>query len=187
MTGPRRREPPRDKLEIGWREHVGLPDLGIASLHAKIDTGARTSALHAIDLVEFPQDGERWVGFHVPLPGVPRGRRYAARIIDEREIKNSSGVSEHRYVVETTLVLGRRRWRIEVSLADREKMGFDLILGRTAVRRRRMLINPGSSFLAGPPVVGAAGPGTAPEDRRIATGERRMKPAGAAMIPGVEK
>ena len=136
---------------IGWRETVGLPGLGIDAIDAKIDTGARTSALHAVDLEVFERDGMPWVEFHVPLPGVPRSKRSANRIIDDRPIKNTSGTAEHRYIIETTLVLGRRRWRIEVSLADRENMEFDLILGRTALRRRKLLINPGSSFLAGPP------------------------------------
>ncbi len=136
---------------IGWRETVGLPMLGIDALDAKIDTGARTSALHATDLEVFERDGLPWIEYHVPLPGVPRSKRSANRIIDDRPIKNTSGMAEHRYIIETSLVLGRRRWRIEVSLADRENMEFDLILGRTALRRRKLLINPGSSFLAGPP------------------------------------
>ncbi len=172
MTKPPRRPRVRTKQEIGWREHVGLPELGIASLHAKIDTGARTSALHAVDFDLYQHDGARWISFHVPLPGEPRSKRSAARILDERLIRNSSGVSEHRYVVETTLVLGRRHWRIEVSLADREKMGFDLILGRTAVRRRRLLINPGSSFLAGPPVETPAPDRVMAVDRHTRTPKR---------------
>jgi len=141
----------KTRSEIGWREMVALPDLGIAALRAKIDTGARTSALHAVDLAIYEQDGARWVDFHIPLPGMPKSRRCAALILDDRLIKNTSGIAEHRYVVETTLVLGHRHWRIEVSLADRENMEFDLILGRTAIRGRRLLVNPGNSFLVGPP------------------------------------
>lgn len=137
--------------EIGWRELIGLPDLGISQLRAKIDTGARTSALHAVDVSVFEDDGIRFVRFHVPLPGQPRNTRHTARIIDDRQIKNTSGVPQHRYVIETTLVLGNRHWRIEVSLADREKMEFDLILGRTAIRKRGLVVNPGSSYLLGVP------------------------------------
>lgn len=137
--------------EIGWREWIGLPDLGISQLRAKIDTGARTSALHAVDVSVFEDDGIRFVRFHVPLPGQPRNKRCTARIIDDRQIKNTSGVPEHRYVIETTLVLGNRHWRIEVSLADREKMEFDLILGRTAIRKHGLVVNPGSSYLLGAP------------------------------------
>lgn len=130
---------------------MGLPELGIAELRAKIDTGARTSALHAVDFEVHERDGVAWVEFHVPLPGVPRSERCTRRIIDDRPIKNTSGVPEHRYIIETMLVLGRRRWNIEISLADRENMEFDLILGRTAIRGQGLLINSGNSFLAGPP------------------------------------
>ena len=78
--------------------------------------------------------------------------RHEARLVDQRPIKNTSGIPETRLVIETTLVLGARRWRIEASLANRENMEFELILGRTAIRRRRLLVDPGRSFLAGPPV-----------------------------------
>ncbi|MDJ0895174.1 MAG: RimK/LysX family protein [Alphaproteobacteria bacterium] len=139
----------RRLAEIGWREMVGLPDLGIPALRAKIDTGARTSALHAVDLQIEEEEGERWVEFHVPLPHVSRSKRCAAPIVDERQIKNTSGVTEWRYIIETTLVLGPRHWHVEMSLADREKMEFDLILGRTAIRGRRLLVNPSKSYLAG--------------------------------------
>ena len=136
---------------IGWREHIGLPDLSIASIRAKIDTGARTSAVHATDRKVINCNGEKWVEFHVPVRGEPRSKRCAARIVDERKIKNTSGVPETRYIIETTLVLGARRWRIELSLANREEMGFELILGRTAIRNRKLLVDPGRSFLAGQP------------------------------------
>lgn len=135
---------------IGWREWIGLPELGIPTIKAKIDTGARTSALHAIQLRPFEEDGVRMIEFHVPRPGAPRAERCRAAIVDEREIKNTSGIPERRYVVATTLILGRRHWQIELSLADREKMEFDVILGRTAIRRHRILVDPGRSFLAGP-------------------------------------
>lgn len=142
---------PLPPQEIGWREDVGLPDLEIASLRAKIDTGARTSALHAVDIRVSEEDGVAWASFHVPLADRRTPCWHRARIVDRRWIKNTSGVPEQRYVINTMLVLGRRRWHIEVSLADRGQMGFDLIIGRTALRRRRLLVNPGKSFLAGPP------------------------------------
>jgi hypothetical protein len=137
----------RPVTEIGWREFVDLPDLGIRHFRAKIDTGARTSAIHATQQKLLKQDGADWVEFHVPVPGTPRTTRCRARLVESRAIKNTSGVPEERYVIETTLVMGERRWPIEVSLADRENMGFDLILGRTAIRRRRILVNPGKSYL----------------------------------------
>lgn len=136
---------------VGWREIVSLPDLGVSRLKAKVDTGARTSALHAVDLAPFERAGLRWIAFRVPSGGAPPQGRSEAIVVDERPIKNTSGIPETRIVIETTLVLGRRHWIIEVSLADRGEMEFDLILGRTAIRRHRLLVNPGRSFLAGEP------------------------------------
>jgi hypothetical protein len=151
LTKQPRKRVASEKAEIGWHESVGLPELGVAALHAKIDTGARTSALHAVDIEAFERDGAPWVSFHIPVPGEPRKKRCSAPVLGRRDIKNTSGESESRFIIATTLVLGRRRWHIEVSLADREKMEFDLILGRTAIRRHGYLVNPGKSFLAGPP------------------------------------
>ncbi len=142
---------PKEKKVIGWREHIALPDLGSAELDAKIDTGARTSALHAVDLAVEDRDGEEWISFHVPHLGEARSVRHSARVIDKRKIKNTSGIAQVRYVIRTTLVLGNKQWQVEVSLADREKMKFDIILGRTAIRRRKLLVAPGKSYLAGPP------------------------------------
>jgi hypothetical protein len=147
MEAKSKKKKKRPVTEIGWREFVDLPDLGIRHFRAKIDTGARTSAIHATQQKLLKQDGAAWVEFHVPVPGTPRTTRCRARLVESRAIKNTSGVPEDRYVIETTLVMGGRRWPIEVSLADRENMGFDLILGRTAIRRRRILVNPGKSYL----------------------------------------
>lgn len=137
----------RPVIEIGWREFVDLPDLGIEQFRAKIDTGARTSALHATRQKLLQVNGEDWIEFHVPVPGTSGTKRYRAPLVDRRAIKNTSGNPEDRYIIKTTLRLGRRRWPVEVSLADRENMGFDLILGRTAIRRRRLVVNPGKSYL----------------------------------------
>tara|TARA_R110002073_G_scaffold3635_2_gene23935 strand:+ start:30218 stop:30697 length:480 start_codon:yes stop_codon:yes gene_type:complete len=139
------------KTEIGWREIVGLSTLEIPALHAKIDTGARTSALNAVIIREFEREGEMWVEFDVTFTEDRHVQRCLAPIADKREIKNTSGIPELRYVIETQLTLGSRQWQIELSLADREPMTFDLILGRTALRNRRICINPGRSFLSGLP------------------------------------
>ena len=137
--------------EIGWREYVGLPELGIPSMRAKIDTGARTSALHATGVEGFERDGNAWVRFAVSL-GRKKNLQCEAPITHRRHIKNTGGSSEQRPIIETILVLGERRWLIEVSLTDRGNMEFDLIVGRTAVRRHRILVNPSRSFLAGQPI-----------------------------------
>ena len=138
--------------QIGWRETVGFPELGIFSLKAKIDTGARTTALHAVDLTPVEKNSERWIKFRVPGSGRPKDAICQARLIDERKIKNTSGEPDLRYVIETLFVLGQRSWRIEVSLADRQRMAFPVIIGRTAIRRHGLLVDPGRSFLAGEPV-----------------------------------
>lgn len=138
---------------IGWREWIGLPALGIVAIRAKIDTGARTTALHADDIVRTEHaDGTHWLAFTVPGGEGHGTLRVEAPMVEEREIKNTSGVPDPRPVIRTTLSIDRRRWPIEVTLANRTEMGFDIILGRTAIRRRGLLVNPGRSFLVRPPV-----------------------------------
>ncbi|WP_169544411.1 ATP-dependent zinc protease family protein [Sneathiella aquimaris] len=134
---------------VGWREYVALPDLGVAQMRAKLDTGARTSALHAVHIKPEIIDGEDWVSFHIPISKMPKDTICRAKVIERRKIKNTSGVPEFRYVIETTLILGDFLWKIEVSLADRENMTHDLILGRTAIRRYDLLVTSGHSFLTG--------------------------------------
>jgi len=137
---------------IGWRERVAFPDLGLDLIEAKIDTGARTSALHAMKITEFERDGVPWVRFHIPHAGKLHARNCEARLIDRRQITNTSGVGQDRHVIATTILIGKRRWRIEVSLTDRASMKMPLILGRTAFRRRGILVDAGKSYLTGPPV-----------------------------------
>ncbi|MCK8483988.1 RimK/LysX family protein [Aliiroseovarius sp. S2029] len=150
MTKPPPSRPPQI---IGWREHIALPDFGILDLPAKVDTGARTTALHAVDQTLFERDGATWVEFMVPLKNRRTTRRLSAPVLEERDIKNTGGVPERRLVVRTTLVIGKRHWLIDVSLANREKMEFDVILGRSAIRRHRLLVDPRRSYLAGAPVL----------------------------------
>ncbi|MEP0321404.1 ATP-dependent zinc protease family protein [Bauldia litoralis] len=150
MIPARRRRRP-EPTEIGWREVVGLPGFGIERMRAKVDTGARTSALHATDLEPFERDGTPWIAFSVPSPAQRQPVRCFAPIADRRAIKNTSGVPETRYIVQTPLVIGRRHWTIEVSLSDRTEMEFDLILGRAAIRGHNFVVNPGKSYRAGLP------------------------------------
>ena len=142
---------PRAPLVIGWREYIALPDLGLTRLHAKIDTGARTSSLHAKQIKNFHRDGADWVRFHIPHHSGLRATDCEARLIDERDVTNTSGTPETRLVITTTLVIGRRRWHIDITLADRGAMSMPIILGRTAIRRHDILVDPGRSNLAGPP------------------------------------
>ena len=130
---------------LGWREWVALPRLGLDRLKVKIDTGARTTALHAEEIEE---DGEDTT-FVLPfLDGRPRVR---ARRVDTREIRNTSGIAEERHVIRTPIVVGRLRYGIEVSLASRANMAFPMILGRTAMRGGHFLVDPARSFLQGEP------------------------------------
>ena len=138
---------------VGWREIVALPELDLPLIRAKIDTGARTSALHAEDQELYDRDGRTWVRFRLPGSRYHRDMQVEVPVSDTRDIKNTSGVPEQRYVIETLLILGHHHWHVEVSLANRENMGFDMILGRTAIRRRNVLVDPGRSFLAGDPVL----------------------------------
>lgn len=137
---------------IGWRELIALPAFGITSMAGKIDTGARTSALNATALETFEQNDEAWIRFSLPF--ADRGKDvFEMRLADQRRIKNTGGVWQRRPIIETAVVLGERQWSVQVSLTDREEMGHDLILGRTALRRNRMVVNPRRSYLAGPPVL----------------------------------
>lgn len=136
---------------VGWREVVGLPDFGIKKLRAKIDSGARTSALHAENQEIFYRDDVKWVRFGFPSSAGKKLEILEAPVTDMRQIKNTSGVPEQRIIIRTKLVVGKYFGHIDVSLADRGNMEFDLILGRTALRTLRLMVNPSRSFLMGDP------------------------------------
>lgn len=137
-----------DRLTVGWREWVGLPDLGVTAIKAKIDTGARTSALHVTNLVRFERDGHPWVRFAVhpiqrsELPMVVA----EAPLVEHRPVRSSSGHTERRLVIMTRLAVGEVTWPIELTLTRRDAMGFRMLIGRQAVRQRAV-IDPGRSFL----------------------------------------
>ena len=151
---PKKTSAKRPPEIIGWRETIALPELGIESLAAKIDTGARTSALHVVDPRVIEENGGCWVDFMIPRKGRRPVKTVRAPLVDRRDIKNTSGEPESRLIIQTLLLIGRHRWHVEVSLANRENMAFDLILGRTAIRRRGILVDPGRSFVLPPPIPG---------------------------------
>ncbi len=140
------RPPP---LVVGWRELVSLPELGLVGIPAKIDTGARTSSLHAHALDDFVRDGERFVRFAVDWGGE---RHFCEAIhVDVRGITSSNGDKQTRFVIKTPLTLGKLRFRAEISLADRSQMQFPMLIGRSALRRR-MVVDSGHSWLQSPAI-----------------------------------
>jgi hypothetical protein len=134
---------------VGWREWVALPEFGIDRIKAKIDTGASTSAIHAVHIHRFVEDGKERVRFEVH----PLQRRTDVTVIcvadvrDERIVTSSSGHREKRLVVRTRLAIAGRSWPIDLTLTNRDSMGFRMLLGRAAMNGR-LLVDPGGSYLA---------------------------------------
>lgn len=142
----------KDLPVIGWREWVKLPDLGVSKIKVKVDTGARSSALHVFDLEEFTKDGELWVRFTIH-PNQRDGKKEIkaeAKILDYRSVKNTGGKSTKRPTIMTNVTLLGFTWSVELTLANRDTMGFRMLLGREAIRRR-MLVDPGGSYYGGKP------------------------------------
>jgi hypothetical protein len=133
---------------IGWREWVSLPDLGIARVKAKVDTGARSSSIHAFDIEVVRRKGRSRVRFkvHPSLKNAGETVRCDTPLHDMRWVKSSNGARELRPVIRTHVALGNARWLIDLTLTSRELMGFRMLLGREAVRRR-FVIDPGRSHL----------------------------------------
>lgn len=134
---------------VGWREWLALPDLGVVAIKAKIDSGARSSALHVVRQERFHQGGRPWVHFTVEADGIGSPSVEAeAEIVDERNVTDSGGHTTKRPFIRTHVQLGEQRWLIEINLADRRHMLFPMLLGRTAMLGR-LLVNPARSFMLG--------------------------------------
>jgi len=132
---------------LGWEEWVSLPDLNLPAIKAKVDTGAKTSALHAYFVEPFGSPTRRMVRFGVhPIPGRDDVEvTCTAEVIDHREVTSSNGESEMRYVIRTGLKLGDRVWPVELTLANRETMSYRMLIGRQAIQDD-MLVDPATSF-----------------------------------------
>lgn len=143
---------------VGWREWLALPELGIERIKVKVDTGARTSALHAFDVESFERDGCTWVRFlvHPIQKDFDTTVETEAPLVDRRHVRSSSGKATLRPVIRTTVRLGTELWPIELTLVRRDVMGFRMLLGRQALRRR-FVVDPGRSFLHGKVKSGKAG------------------------------
>ena len=140
----------QNKFIIGWREWLALPDFDIRAIKAKIDTGARSSALHAFGLEPFEEKGVLKVKFGVhPLQKRKDIEIHCvADVVDRRRVTSSDGQSERRYVIRTNVAMGEWRWPIELTLTSRKSMRFRMLLGRAAISNL-LLVDPAKSYLSG--------------------------------------
>jgi len=135
---------------VGWREWCALPALNLPAIKAKLDTGAKTSALHAYDIERYRKRNKELVKFCIhPIQG---NRQIVvcsqSEIIDQRTITSSNGHREHRYVILENVQLGHMTWPIELTLSNRDPLKFRMLLGRDALKHR-VIINPARSFCQG--------------------------------------
>jgi len=139
-----------EKITLGWREWCALPELGIPAIKAKVDTGAKTSALHTFGIEPYEENGVQYVRFFVhPLQRNEAViRECTAPVVDEREVTDSGGHREMRYVIETLVEIGGESRRIEMSLTNRDTMRFRMLLGRRAMSGA-VAVYPDQSFING--------------------------------------
>ena len=162
-----------ERLVVGWREWAGLPLLGIARVKAKMDTGARTSALHANSIDPFDLKGALWVRFDV-TGETEHAPWHEAPVADRRQVRSSNGGTELRFVIATDLLLAGRVWPIELTLTNRERMDLPMLIGREALAGR-LLVDAEKSWLWGRPGWRSPQPpvGRSAARRRRGVGERR--------------
>lgn len=139
-------------VTVGWREWVSLPGLGIARIKAKLDTGARTSALHALRCDRYTEGGAPHVRLHVQPRQRADGRVLVVEtaIVDERTVSDSSGHRERRIVIASELTLGTAHWPIELTITNRDSLRFRMLLGRSAMQGH-LIIDPDRSYVLGKP------------------------------------
>lgn len=153
---PRRRALPQKPLVVvGWREWIALPELGIGPISAKIDSGAETSCLHALEVTTFRRGKIEWVRFQLPASTRnASGIQRETPLLDVRQVRSSSGHLSLRPVIQTVIEMGGARWPIELTLASRESMGFRMLIGRQAIAKH-CLVDCGNSFLLPRPTTGS--------------------------------
>lgn len=137
-----------DKIVIGALELCDLPLLEIADLNIRVDTGATTSSLHVDNIEEFEQDGDLWIRFdiHPDIHNVDKLVRRKAKVADTRKVKSSTATKEKRYVITTRLEMAEQSWEIQLTLTDRSKMTYLMLLGREAMAGR-FLVDPEQDYL----------------------------------------
>jgi ribosomal protein S6--L-glutamate ligase len=142
----------QSKIILGSEEWCSFPELGIPTIKARVDSGAKTSALHAINIAPFKKEGQNWVKFDInPIQNnVKTIIHCEAPLIDKRIVKSSSGFREERFVIQTNLEIGNTNWNIEMTLTNRDSMGFRMLLGREAMSGR-VLVDPEQQYLLGQP------------------------------------
>ena len=141
----------KPKVIIGWKEWCAFPDLGMPAVKAKVDTGAKTSALHAYDIKPFTKDGQKYVRFKVhPLRD---DREFEveceAPLSDYRVVISSNGEREKRYVIRTAMSIGPKLFVTEVTLTARHQMAYRMLLGRDCIRKAKFVVDPAKSCLQG--------------------------------------
>ena len=136
---------------LGWREWLALPELGIPAIKAKIDTGAKTSTLHAFRQEIFRKKGRKFIRFWIhPLQRKKKIELVCeAPVLDRRMVRDSGGHAEERYVIMTPIILDDRQWPIELTLTRRDSMLFRMLLGRSALKEGGFIVDPGASYLMG--------------------------------------
>lgn len=142
----------RPQLTIGWIEHIDLPELGLHDIRAKIDTGARTSALHATDIEPFQRQDADWVRFTVQIDAESPEITLETPLHDTRHIKNTSGIPEERYVIRTRFCVAGQCWPVSVSLTDRSNMRFPMIVGRSSLKKHNVAVHTRRAHLTKPKV-----------------------------------
>ncbi len=143
-------QPGDARILVGNREWCALPELGIPAIKARVDSGAKTSSLHAFNLETFERDGQTWVRFEVHP--VQKSQRISiwveAPVIDRRRVRSSHRDIEQRCVIRSLLRLGGAEWPVEITLTNRDSMGYRMLLGRQAMRTR-LMIDPDAAYLTG--------------------------------------
>ena len=137
----------QDYMIVGNAEWCALPQLKVPAIRTRIDSGAKTSSIHAINITEFHKGNERWVEYEIHPLRIHTDVfvRCQSKVVDYRMVKSSTGIAQPRYVIRTMIEMGGKQWEIEMTLANRRTMGYQMLLGREAMNNR-ILINPAEGF-----------------------------------------